>query len=132
LAESGSPLILAAWLGLLQASCSPSKDVPPTATPTAKSATATSGNISPTQTYFPVEESTDSPIALGANPTCTLIIGNGVVCWGNNRYGQLGNGARLRTATYPWKWRGWNNYSGNASGSVGPGAKSDCINHRFA
>jgi alpha-tubulin suppressor-like RCC1 family protein len=88
-------LIIAVTLGLFQVSCSPSGDVPPTATPTARPATATNRNISPSQTNPPVEESIESPIALGANHTCVLTIGNGAACWGNNRYGQLGNSTML-------------------------------------
>ncbi|MBN2084619.1 MAG: hypothetical protein JW748_05290 [Anaerolineales bacterium] len=88
-------LILAAALGVWPASCGPSGDVSPTAMPDAKPATPTARIVSPSRTDLPEEYSADSPMALGASHTCARTIGNGAACWGNNRYGQLGNGTIL-------------------------------------
>ena len=48
-----------------------------------------------TSTLPPVFFSADATIAPGGTHTCALSIGNGVLCWGNNRFGQLGNGSAI-------------------------------------
>ncbi len=41
----------------------------------------------------------DSPIATGDNHTCALTTSNGVKCWGDNSYGQLGDGTTTQHTT---------------------------------
>ena len=48
--------------------------------------------------YLPVERATS--VAAGANFSCALLGSGGVKCWGDNTYGQLGNGSTT-ASTYP-------------------------------
>jgi alpha-tubulin suppressor-like RCC1 family protein len=44
---------------------------------------------------------TGAPIATGLNHTCALTSASGVLCWGNNQYGQVGNGSTTTAVTSP-------------------------------
>jgi len=37
-------------------------------------------------------------LALGKNHSCKILSDKNVVCWGNNEYGQLGNGSNENSA----------------------------------
>jgi len=91
-------LFLFASCGALLASCGSSEKVEPTKTVGARTPTASGRIASPSPTIPPAERTADPPLALGGNHTCALTIGNGVACWGNNRYGQLGNGSSINSS----------------------------------
>ena len=63
------------------------------------------GNKSNTNTSYPVDVVNENStpltgvvqIASGANHTCALLMGGGVVCWGYGTNGQLGNGGYAHT-----------------------------------
>jgi alpha-tubulin suppressor-like RCC1 family protein len=57
-----------------------------------------------------------STIAAGNSHTCG-VANSGTYCWGNNQYGQLGNGSQT-TFTAPSQVSGSNNFSGVAAGNV--------------
>ncbi|WP_238613356.1 RCC1 repeat-containing protein [Candidatus Oscillochloris fontis] len=40
-----------------------------------------------------------TPIAAGISHTCTLTTGSAVLCWGNNEFGQLGDGTTIQRST---------------------------------
>jgi alpha-tubulin suppressor-like RCC1 family protein len=44
---------------------------------------------------------TGAPLAAGLNHTCALSSVSGVLCWGNNTYGQVGNGTTATAVTSP-------------------------------
>ncbi len=91
-------LVLIASFGAFLASCGSSEKATLTVTSEVKASTATIRIASPSPTVPPLERSAVLPLTLGGNHTCAMTIGDGVVCWGNNRYGQLGNGTFLNSS----------------------------------
>src|SRR5512136_1021307 len=88
-------LFLPAALAAVLTSCGSSATLSPTATRAVRTSTATARPTIPTPTAAAEERSAVNPMALGGNHTCALTVPAGIVCWGNNRYGQLGNGTFL-------------------------------------
>jgi alpha-tubulin suppressor-like RCC1 family protein len=91
-------LIFTAAFGAVLVSCGSSETPMPTATFAIRTSTATVRAATPSPTEWPAQRSTVVPLALGGSHTCAMTVANGVVCWGNNRYGQLGNGTFLNSS----------------------------------
>ncbi|MBN2084680.1 MAG: hypothetical protein JW748_05605 [Anaerolineales bacterium] len=102
---------LAVWTLAMLAACGPGAsgknrptesatptawELPPvfTQTPTASLTFTASPNVSPTPSLPAGMESTPVPVAAGWNHTCAITGEGGLMCWGNNKEGQLGDGSR--------------------------------------
>ncbi|MBN1439631.1 MAG: hypothetical protein JW929_09500 [Anaerolineales bacterium] len=90
--------ILLLLLAILGASCGPAEADSATATPEKERFTPTVRIVVPSPTAPAVESGSTSPLALGGNYTCAITPAGGIACWGNNRYGQLGNGTVINSA----------------------------------
>jgi alpha-tubulin suppressor-like RCC1 family protein len=89
--------LLPALCGAFLVSCGSAQESAPTETRAAL--TPTARRVSTPSPTIPTQESSAGfPLALGGNHSCALTAGNGIVCWGNNRYGQLGNGTTLASS----------------------------------
>jgi alpha-tubulin suppressor-like RCC1 family protein len=87
--------VLIGIFGATLAACGSATTVAPTPTAgrTLPARASIAPSVSPTvSTALPSDM---VPLSLGGNFTCALTIANGLSCWGNNRYGQLGNGTIL-------------------------------------
>ncbi len=69
-------------------------EISPTATPEELPTGITSTN-SPVETPSPAAKDDIIGLAASRNHTCALTSGGAVKCWGNNEYGQLGDGSRV-------------------------------------
>jgi alpha-tubulin suppressor-like RCC1 family protein len=90
-------LLFTVSLGAFLVSCGSSGKGTPTETAQKIIPTVATRIAIPSPTSAPPESPSNLPLALGGTHTCALNTAGGVVCWGNNRFGQLGNGSNINS-----------------------------------